>query len=446
MARKFLCSGAILLVIALFAGSAWLLLTPRWVYQVSVEGRPVGMVRSLEEYKQIIEDIQSRAEEQWDCDLVMNEEITAARVRSWAPQLSPASVQAGIEAAATYQTKGWAIVINGDTVAIVDREQTAKDILDEVKARYLSQDNNCSLISVNLQEAVGIESTAVTPDALMDKEAVLAMLVCGQEEIKSYVVKRGDTLSGISRAQNVSLSTLRDANAIEGDAIQVGQVLSLQTSKALLHVKTVEEVSVSEIIARPVKYKANPDNSVRGDTVVDTGADGRREVIYQVVKVNGNEISRRQVAAKVTKEPQAKVILTGIGYWPALPTGMFRFPVNGGTISSRFGERRSYGPHRGVDIANPRGTPIFAAANGTITVRTRGSSYGRYIVIQHANGYSTLYAHLSEFAGSLRVGSSVVRGQVIGWVGNSGRSTGSHLHWEVRRCNQALNPLNFFGN
>lgn len=446
MARKILCTGAILLVIALFAGSAWLLLTPRWVYQVSVEGSPVGMVKSLEEYKQIIEDIQSRAEKQWECDLIMNEEIAATRVRMWSPQLSPASVRAGIEAAATYQTKGWAIVINGDTAAIVDREQTAKDILEEVKARYLSQNKNCSLVSVNLQEAVSIESAAVTPDSLMDKEAVLAMLVCGQEEITSYVVQRGDTLSGISRSHNVSLATLRDANAIAGDTIQVGQVLSLQSSKALLHVKTVEEVAVTETIARAVKYKANPDKTVRADKVAEAGSDGKRAVTYRVVKVNGNEISRKQVAAEVTKEPQAKVIMTGIGYWPTRPKGMFRFPVNGGTISSRFGEPRSYGPHRGVDIANPRGTPIYAAASGTVTAKTRGSSYGRYIVIQHANGYSTLYAHLSEFAGSLRVGSSVVRGQVIGRVGNSGRSSGPHLHWEVRRYGEALNPLNFFGN
>ncbi|MDD3073522.1 MAG: hypothetical protein PHS56_03690, partial [Eubacteriales bacterium] len=177
MARKSLWAGAILLVIALFAGSAWLLLTPRWVYQVSVEGSPVGMVKNLEEYKQIIEEIQSRAEERWDCDLVMNEKVAATRVRMWSPQLSPASVRAGIEAATTYKTKGWAIVINGDTVAIVDREQTAKDILEEVKAQYLSQDKNCSLVSVDLQEAVSIESTAVTPDVLMDKEAVLATLV-----------------------------------------------------------------------------------------------------------------------------------------------------------------------------------------------------------------------------------------------------------------------------
>ncbi|MDD4078194.1 MAG: M23 family metallopeptidase [Eubacteriales bacterium] len=446
MARKSLWAGAILLVIALFAGSAWLLLTPRWVYQVSVEGSPVGMVKNLEEYKQIIEEIQSRAEERWDCDLVMNEKVAATRVRMWSPQLSPASVRAGIEAAATYKTKGWAIVINGDTVAIVDREQTAKDILEEVKAQYLSQDKNCSLVSVDLQEAVSIESTAVTPDVLMDKEAVLATLVCGREEIKAYVVKRGDTLSGISRSHSVPVDTLRDANAIEGDAIHVGQVLSLQTSKALLHVKTVEEVAATETIARSIKYKANPDKSVRADQVVDAGSDGSRQVIYQVVKVNGNEIKRKQINATVTKEPQAKVIMTGIGYWPARPTGMFRFPVNGGRISSRFGERRSYGPHRGVDIANPRGTPIHAAASGTVTAKTRGSSYGRYIVLQHANGYSTLYAHLSEFASSLRVGSSVVRGQVIGRVGNSGRSSGPHLHWEVRRYGEALNPLNFFGN
>lgn len=444
MAKKLIGAGTIILVTVLVVGSAWQLLTPRWVYQVSIAGDPVGTVASLDEYVQLLNDIQTRAEGQWGCDLVMNEEVTADRVRLWSPQLSPASVRAGIVAAATYETKGWAIIVNGDTVAIVNREQTAKDILEEMKAHYLSKEKNCTLVSASLQENVSLERIPVSPTLLSEKAAVLEKLIGGREESKAYVVKKGDTLAGISRANNVPLAALREANALSGDTLQVGQVLSLQSDKALLHVKTVEDILTTETISRPVKYKINPDKSVRGDTVTDWGADGRREVTRQVVKINGTEISRQIVGSQVTKEPAAKTILTGIGYWPARPTGIFRFPLNSGVITSVFGAPRAGGPHRGLDIGISRGTPVYTAASGTVTVKTRSNSYGRYIVIQHVDGYSTLYAHLSEFAPNLRVGGSVVRGQFIGRVGSSGYSTGPHLHWEVRRYGQALNPLNFF--
>jgi murein DD-endopeptidase MepM/ murein hydrolase activator NlpD len=446
MARKLFCTGAIILVVALFAGSAWSLLSPSWVYQVYIDDRPVGMVKSLEEYAQVIKDIQTNAEEHWDCELLMNEEVSVSKVSMWSPQLSAASVRAGIEAAATYQTRGWAIVVNGDIAAIVDREQTARDILAAVKAQYLSKEKNYTLVSIDFQEAITIESMVTTPEVLMDEEMVMALLVCGQEELRTYVVKPGDTLLGISRSNNVSTALLRSANSIDGDFLQAGQVLQMQVSKALLHVKTVEEIALSETIIRPVKYKTNPDKSVRDDRVIETGADGRRDVIYKVVKINGNEISRSRINTVITKQPQAKVILTGIGYWPAKPTGMFRFPLNKGKITDWFGTPRRFCPHQGIDIGAPRGTPIYAAADGIITTRTRGSSYGKYIVIQHANGYSTLYAHMTEFADYLRVGSSVSRGQVIGYVGSTGYSTGSHLHWEIRCNGEHLNPLRFFSN
>ena len=446
MHKRIISLGTIMITFALFAVSAWLLFNPRWSYEVSVGGMPVGVVDSLDEYQQIVEDIQSKAENQWGCDLIMNEEVTATRIRQWSSQSSPALVCSNIEDIATYQTRGWAIIVNGATLAIVDHEQTAHDIIEEVKARYVSKKHNCSLVSASVQEAVGFEARAVAPEALMGRDEVLALLTCGHEESSAYVVRGGDTLSGIARSHSIPVAALREANGISGDLIQVGQVLNLKANKALLHVKTVEELSVTETISRGIVYKINPDKSVRADKVTNAGWDGVRAVTYQVVKINGNEISRKQIASKVTKEPQAKIVLTGIGQWPARPTGMFRFPVNEGKITSLFGAPRSNGPHLGLDIANPRGTPVYAAASGTVTAKTRGLTYGLYISIEHADGYSTRYAHLNSFASNVRVGGKIVRGQLIGYVGNTGRSTGSHLHWEVRRYGQALNPLKFFAN
>lgn len=444
MARKVFAAAVIIFVAAIFVSSFWLIYTPHWAYRVSVAGKQVGVVESLDEYRQIMEEVRTRAEEYWGCELIMNEKTVATRIRCWTPQACPDSVRAGIEDMATYQTKGWAIVINDSTVAVVDKEKTALELLENVKAKYINNATNRTLLSVSLQEAVSLECVATNPESLADRDTVFALLTCGQEEVNTYVVKGGDTLSEISRSYSIPLATLRQVNDISGDIIRVGQVLNLHTSKALLHVKTVEEVSTNAVIPRSVTYKINPDTSVKADKVAEVGSDGTRQVVYQVVKVNGKEISRKQIRSKVTKEPQTKVILTGIGFWPAKPIGMFRFPVNGGKITSYFGAPRSHGPHKGVDIANPRGTPIYAAAEGTVTTKTRVAGYGRCIVIQHSNGYSTLYAHLNDYSSAVRIGSFVRKGQYIGAVGNSGNSTGCHLHWEVRRNGVAINPLNFF--
>lgn len=445
MKRKALGALLILLTVALFAGSAHMVYSPNWAYEVRFDGELVGFVNSLDEYTEIISTILHRAEEQWGCEVVMNEQAQAVRVRSWDYEPDPQSIEAKIESAATYITSGWAIVINGNTTAFVDSEVTAIELIEEVKNHF--RNTSRSLVSVSIQEEVEFVRKPVDPDLLMDPENVLALLISGDEEFSTYVVKRGDTLSGIARSANTSLSTLRDANPnLRGDNLQIGQVLNMQTSSALLHVKAVEEVRVKEAISHAVQYRTNPDLSVRNDQVIQAGSNGEREVVYRVETINGVEVKRTQVSASVSREPVPRIVMPGSGHYPLHPTGMFRFPINTGRISSPFGASRPGGSHRGLDIAAPTGTPIYAAADGTVRTRAYGSSYGNYVVVDHANGYSTLYAHASSIPSNIRAGVKVVRGQVIAYVGNTGNSTGPHLHWEVIRNGQAINPMNFFRN
>jgi murein DD-endopeptidase MepM/ murein hydrolase activator NlpD len=97
--------------------------------------------------------------------------------------------------------------------------------------------------------------------------------------------------------------------------------------------------------------------------------------------------------------------------------------------------------HRGTDFAAPTGTPILAAGDGTVVRAGPFSSFGNYVRIRHANGYETAYAHMSRFARGMRVGARVNQGQVIGYVGTTGRSTGPHLHYEVLRRGEQVNPM-----
>lgn len=125
---------------------------------------------------------------------------------------------------------------------------------------------------------------------------------------------------------------------------------------------------------------------------------------------------------------------------------LMKTPLDGARLSSRFGNRRhpilGYTRlHAGVDFAAPTGTPIYAAGDGTVELAQTNGSFGKYIRIRHNGTYSTAYAHLNGYARGVRQGKRVRQGQVIAYVGSTGRSTGSHLHYEVHRNGKQIDPL-----
>ncbi|WP_306015513.1 M23 family metallopeptidase [Oceanicaulis sp. MMSF_3324] len=125
---------------------------------------------------------------------------------------------------------------------------------------------------------------------------------------------------------------------------------------------------------------------------------------------------------------------------------LMRMPINGARISSSFGMRfhpvlNRNRPHNGTDFAAPRGTPVMAAGAGIVERANRFGSFGNYVRIRHANGYQTAYAHLQGFASGVRSGTRVQQGQIIAYVGTTGRSTGPHLHYEVHLNGNPTNPM-----
>jgi murein DD-endopeptidase MepM/ murein hydrolase activator NlpD len=125
---------------------------------------------------------------------------------------------------------------------------------------------------------------------------------------------------------------------------------------------------------------------------------------------------------------------------------LLRTPVSGARMSSGYGMRRHpilgyTRMHRGVDFAAPTGTPIYAAGDGRLARVGRYGGYGNYVRIEHGDGYATAYAHLSRFADGMRSGRRVEQGEVIGYVGSTGRSTGPHLHFEVLKHGRQVDPL-----
>ena len=124
---------------------------------------------------------------------------------------------------------------------------------------------------------------------------------------------------------------------------------------------------------------------------------------------------------------------------------LMKTPIDGARLSSGFGKRRHpvlgfTKMHKGVDFAAKTGTPIYAAGDGLIERANTYGGYGKYIRIRHNSKYKTAYAHLHKFAKNIKKGKSVRQGQIIGYVGSTGRSTGPHLHYEILVNNKQVNP------
>ena len=165
------------------------------------------------------------------------------------------------------------------------------------------------------------------------------------------------------------------------------------------------------------------------------------EIIFVYMNNNGKEISLYRF----------KDQKNNIGYYSkdgkSIEKALMKTPINGARLSSSFGLRKhpilGYNKlHQGTDFAAPKGTPIMASGSGTIEMASWNGAYGKYVRIRHNSTYKTAYAHLSRFGKNIRRGAKVQQGQIIGYVGSTGRSTGPHLHYEVLIKNKRVNSQN----
>jgi murein DD-endopeptidase MepM/ murein hydrolase activator NlpD len=183
------------------------------------------------------------------------------------------------------------------------------------------------------------------------------------------------------------------------------------------------------------------------------------KILYEQRSLRGqsNKAQRRILAAELTNGGEKMTAIyfekqKGIGSYynvegRSLARSFLRFPVEFTNITSKFSESRFHPvlktslPHTGVDFAAERGTPVRAVGDGIVSQASWNGSYGKLVEIQHESSYTTRYAHLDGYGEGIQAGSVVKKGQVIGFVGSTGRSTGPHLHFELYKDQQYINPL-----
>ena len=436
---SLICLGLVLVAGLVFYAT----FQPGFVYRVYVEGEDVGIVASLEEYTQVLRGLLAAEEAEVGFNLKFVEDISAVKELQLKPETEDIDVEAAVAARVSYSTIGWAVIVNGEQMVITATKADAEDVLAQVANYYIHDVKNCTLVSAEVVDNVRICSLEVTPEDIWPVGESVNYLVQGAEKSDTYVVAKGDNLWSISRSVNMSQADITKANPClkNNSVLRVGQVLNLVCVEPKLHVRTVEDVTRNEAIAYSTKHNYTNKLWANQSKVTTAGVAGKRTVTYRIEYDNNSEVKRKVVSSKVESQPVTRVLEKGTSTWPSGATGMFRWPMNTGKITSFFGYR-SRGYHPAVDIAAPTGTPIYAAAAGTVVVCTRGSTYGNYVKISHGNGYETLYAHASSLLVSN--GQWVSKGQIIARVGSTGRSSGPHLHFEVWRQGTRINPLNFF--
>lgn len=267
-----------------------------------------------------------------------------------------------------------------------------------------------------------------------DADELLQVLVPISEEMQLHIYKNDDHTYGFDIIP-IIYAQVNDLVAVEVNSIPSINIVDITGN-----------TSLSNALIRTFKNTVNFRGMKKGDHIVIDYTHkvrlgkyfGAAQIKSALVEVNGqaNYMFKNEADDKYYNEKGK-----------SLTSYFFKTPLRYSRISSRFTNKRwhpvlkRYRAHLGVDFAAPTGRAIKASADGKITYRGRKGGYGKTIEIRHKSGYKTLYAHMSRYKGGLRRGSYVKQGQLIGYVGSTGLSTGPHLHFGLYKNGRAINPL-----
>lgn len=293
------------------------------------------------------------------------------------------------------------------------------------------------VVGMGFDRDIQVSETYVSPDVITDTATALSDITMENQEKGIYEVKVGDCLSTIASEHGMSTSDLLAMNAdLEVDSnILVGDEIVVTVPETPLSVVVSEQKTYTEEYDAEVQY-IDDDTQYQGtNTVVQEAVKGERIVTAIIEYTNGTETDRDIINEEITKEAVAKVVKRGTKSRPT-----YIKPISGGRKTSGYGQR--WGRlHKGVDWACVVGTTVHASRGGKVVSAGWNGSYGYSVLIDHGDGVKTRYAHMSKL--SVSAGQYVEQGETIGKSGNTGRSTGPHLHFEIIINGSPVDPLKY---
>lgn len=298
------------------------------------------------------------------------------------------------------------------------------------------------VLSIGFEEEVEIIETKADKNNIVSVEEAYELVTKEHAEKEMYTIKQGDTLSAIAKLHEITLDELCNLNGIDcNTTIYVSDQLIVTVPASEITVVVVEESSYDEEYDAPIQYVDNNSMYIGNEKVIQNGVKGTRGVVALISYVNGVESGREIISETVYTEAVPTIIERG-----TLTPPTYIKPVYCNKITSAFGNRFHpitgvWSFHTGVDYGVTTNTPVRASSSGTVVRASWNGGYGYCVDIRHADGSLTRYAHLNSFA--VAYGQTVRQGQVIAYSGNTGNSTGPHLHFELHLRGTLVNPVDY---
>ncbi|MCI6409916.1 MAG: M23 family metallopeptidase [Lachnospiraceae bacterium] len=298
--------------------------------------------------------------------------------------------------------------------------------------------------SIDFNENVEVVKTYVDKDEISTLDAAIAEVTKEKETSKIYVVESGDTIGLVAQKNGLSVDELLEMNSStlenENSMLHVGDELKVTSPEPELSILKTEEKYFADYYDAEVQYIDNDDWYTTEQKVLQEPEKGYRKMIADITYKNDEQVRVDIVYENIVKEAIPKIVERGTKTPPT-----YIYPVSG-RVSSSFGRRKAPKKgastyHKGMDFAVPTGTAIRATSGGVVTKAGWGSGYGYVVYIRHPDGKESRYGHCSKVL--VKAGQSVKQGEKIALSGNTGISTGPHLHFEILVGGTQVNPLKY---
>ncbi len=434
------------------------------IYHVYVGNDYIGAVSDENAIQEVIASKEKEASQQFkELSMDASSSVKIIPEQVFTNETKDADTLSKLKQSLVAKSDAFTILVNHKPVVSLKNTEAYEKTVQLLKLQYISQPeldklaqnqstNNVPelqagesrLLDISFKQDVSGISQKVTPTQILTPEQAVNYLMTGYLEQDSYKIESGDVLGSVAKKHNLTTSELLALNpeVTVDTVLQVGQELNVTVAKPFVNLEVKKKKKVADVI--PFKKVVEEDPTMyKGEKVIkQEGANGKKETTYALTSENGKQTAKVALEEKVIQEPVDQIEVVGTKVISSRGTGEFSWPAVGGYISSGMGER--WGAfHRGIDIARPSNYNILAADNGVVSAAGTSGTYGNRIVINHNNGYTTLYGHLSSI--NVEVGQVVEKGSVIGIMGSTGNSTGTHLHFEVEKNGSLVNPLSYVG-
>ena len=417
------------------------------VYEYAYNGKTLGYVKEQEEVTNVLavagEQLNAVSKEgQQEIEFVANDNISFKRVVSRGIDTDDADTTVNRLAFMTdIEVEASGIYDGNKLVTIVKDQEAAELLLPEVKAELGHPDDGMEVISVDFLNPLEIRPINVLLTSVQSNASARKQMTHGGDVNFYHLVEENEDIASIAAVFGVEQGAIYDEdNKKPLESVTRGDKVCIHKSVQPVSVEMVERGKMKEIVPYETVKKKSKDYYIGDEHVEVEGVNGVQIFDGTLTKVGGKVVNRQIDSIEVLTEKIDELVLVGITERPkTAPTGTFINPLNAGTyvVTSRPGWRWGR-THEGVDMGCRVGTDVHASDGGKVVRAGVYGGYGYCIDIQHADGWISRYGHLSGFA--VKVGDEVYQGQYIAESGNSGRSTGPHLHFEIRHNGAFVNP------